>query len=147
MMNPRKQQVLARLQQIGPIDTFGSPSVLAQFPNIRNVTCYYGKEILQLYSQYKFVVNFENSETNGYITEKIFNVFASGSIPIYHGAPDIEEYANADSFVHCNGDLDQIIRKVQHLNSNKHAYEAMASSAIKVLGNPRYAITQTYLDD
>ena len=42
----------------------------------------------------------ENSHNEGpYITEKIFNVFLSQSIPIYDGEPKINEYINKKSYI------------------------------------------------
>ncbi len=35
----------------------------------------------------------------GYITEKIFDCFFAGTIPIYLGAPDIEKYIPKDCFI------------------------------------------------
>ena len=35
----------------------------------------------------------------GYITEKLFDCFFVGTIPIYLGAPDIEQYVPEDCFI------------------------------------------------
>ena len=49
---------------------------------------------------YKFVICYENTQqAPGYITEKIFDCFAAGTIPIYWGASNIEEYIPADCFI------------------------------------------------
>ena len=57
---------------------------ISQYNDIlNNTSCYHSKELLSVFSQYKFIAAFENSNTTGYITEKIFNVFFAGSIPIY----------------------------------------------------------------
>lgn len=40
-------------------------------------------------SSYKFSLCVENIALDGYITEKIIDALAAGSIPIYYGAPDI----------------------------------------------------------
>lgn len=49
---------------------------------------------------YKFVLAFENSYGyHGYITEKIFDVFASGAVPVYYGAPNISDYIPKGCFV------------------------------------------------
>jgi len=37
------------------------------------------------YSEFKFILAAENAQIDGYITEKIINVFSSGAIPIYIG--------------------------------------------------------------
>ena len=48
---------------------------------------------------YKFVICFENSHTENYITEKIFQAVMGNAIPIYRGAPNIGEYFNTKSFI------------------------------------------------
>ena len=40
-------------------------------------------------SQYRFAICFENVSEPGYITEKIFDCFMAGSIPIYWGASEV----------------------------------------------------------
>jgi hypothetical protein len=47
---------------------------------------------LEVLEQYKFNICFENTKQPGYITEKIFDCFATGTIPIYYGATNIDEY-------------------------------------------------------
>lgn len=48
---------------------------------------------------YKFSICFENTQFPGYITEKIFDCFFAGCIPIYLGAPDIHQFVPKESFV------------------------------------------------
>ncbi len=50
-------------------------------------------------SQYKFALCFENMILTGWITEKIFDCFYSGTIPVYWGAPDITEFIPANCFI------------------------------------------------
>ena len=49
-----------------------------------------------------FSIAFENSQQNGYATEKILDAFISGTIPIYWGDTEIEKDFNKDSFVNLN---------------------------------------------
>ncbi len=50
--------------------------------------------------QYKFSICYENArDIPGYITEKIFDCFFSGCVPVYWGAPNITEYIPEDSFI------------------------------------------------
>jgi hypothetical protein len=49
--------------------------------------------------RYTFAICFENMVLAGWITEKIFDCFFSGTIPVYLGAPDIEEWIPADCYV------------------------------------------------
>ena len=50
-------------------------------------------------ASYKFNFCFENSEIKGYITEKIFDCFFSHTVPVYYGAPDIDEYIPGNCFI------------------------------------------------
>ncbi|MDE1309876.1 glycosyltransferase family 10 [Vibrio aestuarianus] len=49
---------------------------------------------------YKFAICYENAQMiPGYITEKIFDCFFSGCIPIYWGAPNITEHIPKNCFI------------------------------------------------
>jgi hypothetical protein len=50
-------------------------------------------------SNYRFALCFENTAFPGYVTEKIFDCFVAGCIPIYLGAPNIEALVPAGSFI------------------------------------------------
>jgi hypothetical protein len=50
-------------------------------------------------ARYTFAICFENSILRGWITEKIFDCFLTGTIPVYLGAPDITEHVPADCFI------------------------------------------------
>jgi hypothetical protein len=54
---------------------------------------------LEVLGCYKFSVCFENTAFPGYITEKIFDCFLSGCIPIYYGAPDIDAHIPSQAFI------------------------------------------------
>ena len=50
-------------------------------------------------SQYTFALCFENMSLKGWITEKIFDCFFVGTIPIYWGEPEIERHIPANCFI------------------------------------------------
>jgi len=55
------------------------------------------KEILE---QYKFSICYENvKELEGYITEKIFDSFFAGCVPVYWGASNVTDYIPANTFI------------------------------------------------
>jgi len=54
---------------------------------------------LEVLSNYKFAICYENSLVPGYITEKIFDCFFVGTIPIYLGAPNVKEYIPENTFI------------------------------------------------
>ena len=51
-------------------------------------------------SNYTFAFAYENCVLPGYITDKMFDCFFTGTIPIYLGAPDITEYIPEECFIH-----------------------------------------------
>jgi len=58
------------------------------------------KDTIDIYKNYKFVLAMENINEEGYITEKIMNVFFSGAIPIYWGTDYIKRIFNPESFIY-----------------------------------------------
>jgi len=60
-------------------------------------TCESKKDVLQ---HYKFSICFENAKGYpGLITEKIFDCFAAGTVPIYYGAPNVHDYIPKSCFI------------------------------------------------
>jgi hypothetical protein len=57
-------------------------------------------------SDYMFSVAIENCQYNGYFTEKILDCFATGTIPIYLGCTNIDEYFNPEGIINLSEDLD-----------------------------------------
>ncbi|MEK7546595.1 MAG: glycosyltransferase family 10 [Patescibacteria group bacterium] len=54
---------------------------------------------LKTMSEYKFGLAFENDITSGWVSEKIFDCMAAGTIPVYYGAPDIDKLVPKDCFI------------------------------------------------
>lgn len=48
---------------------------------------------------YTFALCFENMILKGWMTEKLFDCFFTGTIPIYWGAPDVTDYVPEDCFI------------------------------------------------
>ena len=53
----------------------------------------------ETYQKYKFAICYENTQYNGYITEKIFDCFLGGCVPIYLGAQNITDHIPANTFI------------------------------------------------
>ena len=55
---------------------------------------------IETIKHYKFCICYENTQNiKGYITEKIFDCFAAGVVPIYWGASNIEAYIPKTCFI------------------------------------------------
>lgn len=89
--NNMRNTYIEELMKYIPIDSYGK--------------CYRNKEIpahlqglswetikWEIMSQYKFVIAFENTDTEDYVTEKLFHAFYAKTIPIYMGAPNVDEF-------------------------------------------------------
>ena len=50
-------------------------------------------------SGYTFALCFENMKLEGWVTERIFDTLAAGTVPVYLGAPDIERWVPRECFV------------------------------------------------
>jgi len=63
--------------------------------------CYRGevKDKQETIAKYKYCLVFENSEVSGYISEKIFDCFQAGSVPVYLGAPNVADYIPEDCYI------------------------------------------------
>ena len=57
-------------------------------------------------NDYMFSIALENAQYKTYFTEKILDCFATGTIPIYLGAPDIGDYFNEDGIIKWTDDFD-----------------------------------------
>jgi hypothetical protein len=60
----------------------------------------------QFINDYRFQIVIENDKYETYFTEKITDCFATGTIPVYWGAPDIGKYFNVDGMIILDKELD-----------------------------------------
>lgn len=68
----------------------------------KKLKCYKGsvENKIEIYQNYDFAFIFENSNNEkGGISEKLWDAFAAGCIPIYYGAPNILDYIPLDCFI------------------------------------------------
>lgn len=48
---------------------------------------------LETIARYKFTIAFENAISQDYVTEKFYDPLIAGSVPVYLGAPNVEDFA------------------------------------------------------
>ena len=83
-------ELTAHLQQLGQtVHNYGACAHNADIP-ASSEDKYANKKIHSL--KHKFLFSFENSETEGYVTEKLFYALSDGAIPVYRGASDVHLY-------------------------------------------------------
>jgi hypothetical protein len=54
---------------------------------------------LAVLGECRFALAIENAAYPGYVTEKVFDAFRAGAVPVYLGAPDIEDFVPAGCFI------------------------------------------------
>ena len=68
----------------------------------RSFSSYKGKidSKREVLSGYKFAICYENAkDIPGYITEKIFDCFFAGCVPVYWGAPNVSDYIPRECYI------------------------------------------------
>lgn len=70
---------------------------------------------LNTMATYKFTIAFENAVARDYVTEKFYDPMIAGSIPVYLGAPNIEDFAPGDNCFINASDWDSPKRLAQYI--------------------------------
>jgi GR25 family glycosyltransferase involved in LPS biosynthesis/SAM-dependent methyltransferase len=73
---------------------------------------------------YKFAMAFESKCYPGYVTEKIFDIFKSNTIPIYWGSSDVVKDFNPKSFINANdfSSFDELVKYIIEVDNNNELY-------------------------
>lgn len=120
---PFRMQAIAALSRYGKVDVFGGIA--------RNAN---SKKALQKYStsqEYKFVFAFENDLYPGYVTEKVFEAWATGAIPLYWGM-DVAKFLNPKSILNLVDfkNLEQFALEVQNISQSREKWEQIAQQPL-----------------
>jgi Glycosyltransferase family 10 (fucosyltransferase) C-term len=73
------------------------------------------RDALKLYRHYDFVLAFENDQCPWYVTEKLFNAFLAGVIPVYLGAANINQFLPHPKSIISVRDFDTVEQLASHL--------------------------------
>lgn len=87
-----RQEYLKELMRNVQIDSYGKLYNNCQMPEDKGRS-----SKMTLYEQYKFIIAFENSCAEDYVTEKFFDPLLAGAVPVYFGAPNIDEFVPGDN--------------------------------------------------
>lgn len=140
----RRFDAIRYFSHIDGFDLFGrgwSSRKLLSKKEYRAVQKCYGGAIdskFDTLKKYKFAICFENCVFPGYVTEKIFDCFLSGCIPVYMGAPDIDEFVPDDSYIDFRkfknfAELECYLRNISSIESTRYLL-----AAENFLSSPEY---------
>lgn len=88
---------------------------------------------LEFQNKCKFTIAFDSIQMPGFVTEKILHAFASRTVPIYYGAPDIGKYFNKKSFIDVADygyDLDKVLERIIEIDNDDEFYLRMLSEPV-----------------
>lgn len=91
-------------------------------------------------SHYKFVLAIENTATESYVTEKLFYALDSGSVPIYFGASNVQDFVPPHSIIDGTkfSSMQELAAYVKRLGEDPVAYsEYHAWRRCGLVGNYR----------
>ena len=82
---------------------------------------------IEFLSNYKFSIAMENSDGDGYLSEKIYDSFRSGTIPIYYGDYVIDEFINPKTYILIKGekDIDEKIEYIKNIDNDIKLYKSI----------------------
>ena len=82
----KRQEYLSELMKYLPVDSYGS---WRRNKELLEDNGYCSK--MDLLKSYRFTIAFENAVGKDYVTEKFYEPLLSGSVPLYLGAPNIDD--------------------------------------------------------
>ena len=79
---------------------------------------------IEFLSSYKFSISMENSEGDGYLSEKIYDSLISGTIPIYYGDFTFDEYINPKAIILIKEErnMKEKIEYIKEIDNNNEKY-------------------------
>lgn len=112
---PMRMRVVQALSTVGQVDVFGKV---------------FGKQIINkadVAHSYRFIICLENDFFPGYVTEKVFDAWACGAIPIWGGI-DRERFLNESAIINLAAldSLDSLVERVKRLEGNPNEMIEMA---------------------
>ena len=106
--------------------------------NIHNLGRCYNQEMNQngthvennnKFTDFKFVIAFENKAIEGYVSEKLINPIFAGCIPVYCGAPDVAKYINPKRIINVNdfSNDDEVFNRMLEISNDPNLFKKIVS--------------------
>ncbi len=134
-----RNEMFYRLNQEQRVDSYGK---------VLNNMGFRAGDKLQLLRDYRFTIAFENFSSKGYVTEKLLEPLASGSVPIYWGASEAQVDFNPAAFINASSfeSMDALIKRILEIDQDDDALRQMAEAPVFAASIP-YEMTPRYFAD
>ena len=81
---------------------------------------------------YRYSIAIENTMHDDYFTEKVMDCWLAGTVPIYYGALNLEEYFPKDSFIRLNHlDYEDFAKRVKAGEFSSEAFERRRAAVVQ----------------
>lgn len=131
---------------VSEIDVFGG-GWPKSMPNYRGFV----SSKVDLLRRYRYCLVMENQRQNGYITEKLFDCFPAGTVPIYWGAPDIHNYPGLEWVTTIENEecsLDKLLNDQELYRRSKKLMSANRKKILEAFSIDRFISTiKSILDE
>ncbi|KAM4709654.1 LOW QUALITY PROTEIN: GDP-fucose protein O-fucosyltransferase 3 [Discoglossus pictus] len=88
-----RDQYVQELMKYISVDSYGECLHNQDLPQkLNNPSFMDDTKFYHILAQYKFILAFENAVCDDYITEKLWRPLKLGAVPVYYGAPNIEDW-------------------------------------------------------
>ena len=114
--NGIRKQMIDALSAVGTVFCPGTA-----YHNDNTLIEKYRDQKVEYLKSFKFNICPENTSVKGYVTEKLFQAFDAGCIPIYWGGGPEKDVINPKSYIVYDG-ISDISRTVKHLYADPQAY-------------------------
>ncbi len=133
-------------QEISKIDRVDCDGIL--FQNNDDLKTRYDNNKTEYLKNYRFNICPENSNMDGYVTEKLFDSIVAGCVPIYTGSENCPEpdILNHDAIIFWNPGQknDDVVRRISDLHKAKTLYAEFASQP-RLLPNASDHIIEAFI--
>ena len=113
-----REDLVKSLMELMPVDSVSSC--------LHNFDLGDTSEKLPMMQKYAMYFAFENQRIDDYITEKLWDTFRAGVLPVYFGAPNIKEHVPKHSIVHVDdfASHEELAQHLQEIMSNEELYNS-----------------------
>ncbi len=121
------------------------PFLMPKFKSYKGIS----QDKIETLSRYKFALCYENAYgLSGYVTEKIFDCFNAGTVPIYWGAENITKYVDKNAFIdrrEFKSDKD-LFNFLNNINENKYNKYLLAIKKYLTSDNCKLFLPENFAD-
>jgi hypothetical protein len=107
-------------------------------------------DFLNFISNYKFIICFENTKFETYLTEKIINPYLANIIPIYWSSEFVKKIFNINSMIFLENETEngfqKVINKIIELDNNDDEYLKMVNQPVLTKEGIEYWNTNYTID-